>query len=132
MQNLRSNPGLEQQSKEVEEARAEESEEAAMRPRMIPVPYQPTAAQVKEHVMLGHVQYRSWCRHCVAARGIGQQHKKLEHTDSEEPEIACDYAYMRSDTDKQDISNSLPMLVIKDSKTKMYGATFVAEKGLDP
>jgi len=99
---------------------------------MIPIPYQPTAAQIEEHEMTGHVQYRSWCRHCVAAKGIGQQHKKVEHEESEEAEIACDYAYMRSDTDKTDISNNLPMLVIKDSKTKMYGATFVQEKGLDP
>lgn len=110
----------------------EETSDEAMKPKMIPIPYQPTAAQIEEHEMIGHVQYRSWCRHCVAARGVGQQHKKVEHIESEEPEIACDYAYMRSDNEKTDISNNLPMLVLKDSKTKMYGATFVSEKGVDP
>ena len=126
------NAGTETQAAEeaIEEAIQDVSDEVS-KPKMLPIPYQPTAAQIEEHEMLGHVQYRSWCRHCVAARAIGQQHKKVEHVESEEPEIACDYAYMRSDTDKQDISNSLPMLVIKDSKTKMYGATFVSEKGLD-
>ena len=110
-----------------EEEMTEESEEV-MQPRKIPVPYMPTTAQIEEHEMLGHVQYRSWCRHCVAARAIGQTHKKIEHEESEEPEVACDYAYMRSDTDRSDISNNLPMLVIKDAKTKMYAATFVQGK----
>ena len=116
-----------------EEEITEESEEV-MQPRKIPVPYMPTTAQVEEHEMLGHVQYRSWCRHCVAVRAIGQMHKKIEieHEESEEPEVACDYAYIRSDTDKSDISNNLPMLGIKDAKTKMYAATFVQEKGLEP
>ena len=30
----------------------------------------------EEHELLGHVQYRSWCRHCAAARGVGQQHRQ--------------------------------------------------------
>ena len=24
----------------------------------------------EQHELLGHVQYRSWCRHCAAARGV--------------------------------------------------------------
>ena len=115
----------------VEEVNEEVSDEA-VKPKMIAIPYQATVAQIEEHELLGHVQYRSWCRHCVAARGVGQQRKKVERIEREEPEIASDYAYMRSDKDKADISNNLPMLVIKDSKTKMHGATFVSEKGVDP
>ena len=31
----------------------------------------------EEHELFGHVQYRSWCRHYAAARGVGQQHRQL-------------------------------------------------------
>ena len=45
--------------------------------------------QREEHELLGHVQYRSWCGHCAAARGVGQQHRQLSEdpVDATVPEI---------------------------------------------
>ena len=47
----------------------------------------------EEHELLGHVQYWSWCRHCAAARGVGQQHRQLREdpVDATVPEIVLDY-----------------------------------------
>ena len=54
----------------------------------------PTAADIEEHELMGHVQYRSWCKCCVAARGVGQQHRHVEQEETAEPVISSDYAYM--------------------------------------
>ena len=35
-------------------------------------PIQPSAADVAEH-RVTHMPYRSWCQHCVAGRGLGEQ-----------------------------------------------------------
>ena len=35
-------------------------------------PVQPSAADVAEH-RVTHMPYRSWCRQCVAGRGLGEQ-----------------------------------------------------------
>ena len=59
---------------EEEELEMEDVGEEARRPRLIPTPVMPQAWEVEEHNAMGHVQYRSWCQHCVAARGVGQRH----------------------------------------------------------
>ena len=38
-------------------------------------PIQIRAAAIEEHEATGHVQYRSWRRHCIAGRAVGQQHR---------------------------------------------------------
>jgi len=46
---------------------------------------------------LGHTQYRSWCRHCVASGGVGQLHTSLvkeEELDATVPEVVLDYYFM--------------------------------------
>ena len=35
-------------------------------------PAMPSAADVAEH-RVTHMPYRSWCKHCVAGRGVGEQ-----------------------------------------------------------
>ena len=99
-------------------------------PRQIRSPKEPTAAEVAEHEVLGHIQYREWCRHCVAARGIGQQHRSREQEERESdglPVVACDYCFMGQDDGKLK-----PILVMKDSKTQAIAAIFVEAKGTDP
>ena len=118
---------------EVEEEREEVSPEdvdvEVSRPKQVKTPKQPTPAELAEHEVLGHVQYREWCRHCVAARGIGQQHKSREQEEREAdglPVLSMDYAFMG-----QEDSKVRPILVCKDSKTQSYAATFVEKKGVD-
>jgi hypothetical protein len=49
--------------------------EEAQQPKQLRDPGQPTQAERDEHESHGHVAYRTWCQHCVAARGRGQAHK---------------------------------------------------------
>ena len=88
----------------------------------------------EEHELLGHVQYRSWCRHCAAARGVGQQHRLLsaDPMNATVPEIVLDYYFMGEE------SETAPHIVVKDrkssahfstsldSKTSQYAVAFVA------
>ena len=85
-------------------------------------PMMPTKAEIEEHESLGHVVYRNWCPVCIAARGIGQYHKPLpDEPENAVPTIVSDYCYMGQNDEK-----ALPMLVIKDRKTKRRGATFLS------
>ena len=115
-----------------------ESEEA-YKPRRIPTPILPSQEEVDEHNIMGHVQYRSWCPHCVAGRGVGQRHVPVEDEPGQLPKILSDYGYMNGqgkgeesraseETGAADRDN-LPILVVKDKKTKTIGASFVLEKG---
>ena len=45
------------------------------KPQIARRPYTPTAAEVEAHLPL-HLEYRSWCRHCVAGRGVATQHRQ--------------------------------------------------------
>ena len=96
-------------------------------------PSDPTAAEVEEHEATGHVQYRTWCKHCVAGRGIGQQHRTREEELRAQdglPVIASDYTFM-SQSGAED-GRAKPILVVKDSRTSSVAATFVDAKGPTP
>ena len=104
----------------------QQSEEVAV-PKAVRSPLEPTNAEVDEHELLGHVQFRSWCRHCVAARGVGQQHRsQAEEPEGALPTVSSDYCYM-SQTDEE----TMPIIVIRDRRTKAYAATTVKAKGND-
>ena len=38
--------------------------------------YTPTKADIEEHLPL-HLNYRSWCSHCVSGRGLSTQHRSV-------------------------------------------------------
>ena len=76
---------------------AEEVSQEAQLPRVSTVPRAPTEAARAEHELQGHIQYRTWCRHCVAAKSYGVPHRVLteeETADQEIAEIVGDYFYM--------------------------------------
>ena len=103
------------------------------RPVQVRSPSDPTAAEVEEHEATGHVQYRTWCKHCVAGRGIGQQHRTREEELRAQdglPVIASDYTFM-SQGGAED-GRAKPILVVKDSRTSSVAATFVDAKGPTP
>ena len=86
-----------------------------------------------EHESTGHVQYRTWCRRCVAGRGLGQQHRSRDEESKRDdglPIIASDYTFMT--TDGKEDGRAKPILVIKDSRTLSVAATFVDAKGPTP
>ena len=78
----------------------------------------------EEHELLGHVQYRSWCRHCAAARGVGQPHRQQgeDPVDATVPEIVLDYYFMGEE------SETAPHIVVKDRKSNAYFSTSLDSK----
>ena len=78
----------------------------------------------EEHELLGNVQYRSWCRHCAAARGVGQQHRQLREdpVDAIVPEIVLHYNFMGEERE------AAPHIVVKDRKSNAYFSTSLDSK----
>ena len=90
-------------------------------------PRTPTAAEIDEHEVLGHSVYRSWCPICVRSRGIDNAHHPApKDREAAVPTISVDYCYAG-----QRDEEGMPMLVAKDSSTKMLWGTSVPEKGVN-
>ena len=53
----------------------EEEENRARIPRVARRPVTPTKADLDEHLPL-HLDYREWCEHCVAGKGMAAQHRQ--------------------------------------------------------
>lgn len=76
----------------------DEDPEEAQRPNQRVVPEAPSQAEVDEHE-LTHMPYRPWCRHCRAARGREDQHRrKTRDQKIEDDNASCsvwsvDYTY---------------------------------------
>ncbi|CAK0809617.1 unnamed protein product, partial [Prorocentrum cordatum] len=105
---------------------ADEGEEEA-RPRVLKAPHEPSQREIAEHEAMGHATYRSWCRVCIAAKGQGQPHLRApEDDETAVPVVSSDYAFMG-----QDDADTMPMLVLRDRRSKMMAATFVEKKGDD-
>ena len=117
-------PGGENQNEGEEGPELEDVSEEVIKTRKARKITTPTTAEIEEHELMGHVQYRSWCKCCVAARGVGQQHRDVQPEEIADPVISSDYAYMSQKEDEV-----LPMLIARDRKTKAYAATMVDEKG---
>ena len=93
----------------------------------------PSEEERREHYELEHTQYRSWCGICVRARGLGQPHLAAPPPDPDgPPKICCDYCYMSGKDKKEaDGAGVMPILAIKDSKSKGYGASTLKKKGAE-
>ncbi|CAK0841220.1 unnamed protein product, partial [Prorocentrum cordatum] len=90
-------------------------------------PHEPSQREIAEHEAMGHATYRSWCRVCIAAKGQGQPHLRApEDDETAVPVVSSDYAFMG-----QDDADTMPMLVLRDRRSKMMAATFVEKKGDD-
>ena len=70
-------------------------DEEVRKPRVGRRPILPTKAEVLEHFPL-HLQYRSWCRHCVQARRPNTHHRSQPSTTHRAvPLLVADYCSMR-------------------------------------
>ena len=67
------------------EGQGGEQEEEGQRPRQRPAPEAPSRAEVEEHE-LTHIPYRAWCRHCRAARGREDCHRRKTEAEKMEDE----------------------------------------------
>ena len=93
----------------------EEASEETRKPQVARRPYTPTAAEVEAHLPL-HLEYRSWCPHCVAGKGISTQHRQ-RIGDKEELGItlSLDYCFMTADDVESDMR---AILVCNDHSKK--------------
>ena len=102
------------------DAAAEQAEEA-QQPLKIRAPYEPTEQERADHEATGHVVYRSWCHACLAGKGLGQAHRAApDQSETAVPEFLSDYGFMGQDDGK-----CMPLLVLKDYKTKRVAYAFV-------
>ena len=113
-------------SKEVMER---EIGEEAVRARARKTETVPSQKEVEEH-NLDHGVFRSWCPHCVKGRAESYGHVRKVQGEGDVPTIGLDYMYMHSDQEKEG-EKGMPIVVAKDSKTKMIMARVVPSKGVD-
>ena len=137
------NKGEENKDKEIEEDKVEderaknddgevapppERDENEMRkPRLGRRPMLPTKAEVEEHFPL-HLNYRSWCKHCVAGKA------RLAHHQAAEPGREklgvtwnADYAFMGSEEAEEGMQ---PTLIMYDDDKQSFWALGVKQKGV--
>ena len=104
----------------------EESLEAEI-PRVGMNPKNSTSREKQEHEDSGHAVYRSWCAACVEGRGVGGQHR-IELLEEEErerttPIVAFDCGFLT-----QEIADTFPILICRDSRYGQKGATCCEQK----
>ena len=85
-----------------------------------------TLVEREEHERT-HIPYRSWWRHCVAARASNPAHRgrkfaKAVEDDKDMKQVSCDYCVMRDPPGK--------ILVSKDRATRMVSARVMPLKGV--
>ena len=80
--------------------------------------------------MVNHIPFRSWCAHCVRGTAHGNQHRRKKAIEGEErqPVISVDYMCMH-DNQGEGEERGMPIMVIKDRRTRIIRARVVPQKG---
>ena len=91
-------------------------------------PLLPTKAEVDEHYPL-HLNYRSWCAHCVAGKARSNQHVQSKE-DKEKLGVTwnMDYAFMSGEHNESEIGMQ-PALIFYDGDKDSCWAVAAEEKG---
>ena len=91
-------------------------------------PMLPTKAEVDEHYVL-RLQYRSWCKHCVAGKARSNQHATR---DPEEERLgvtwSADYAFMGGEYNEQE-EGMQAALIMYDNDKDSFWAVGADKKG---
>eukprot|EP00971_Amphidinium_carterae_P236916 4702272-Amphidinium_carterae.1 len=88
---------------------------------------QPTEAEVDAHAASGHAVFRSWCRTCVMAKGVGQQHRRVDHEGESMSVVAFDYGFMSASD--EETANPITILVAHDRQTRSVLGVALPRKG---
>ncbi len=106
---------------------AEEQGIRHQQPRVARGPGQPTKAEEEEHKAGGHVEYRSWCVHCIRGRARDCQHRSQKPLGRErlKPIVSWDYCFPGDSTGEK-----MTILVGKCPETKAIFAHCCKSKGL--
>ena len=89
----------------------------------------PSKEEVAMH-MVNHIPFRSWCNHCVRGKAHGNPHKrrKVKELENREPIVSVDYAFMHDNQGEKE-EKGMPIMVIKDRRTRIMRARVVPQKG---
>ena len=103
-------------------------------PRKALRPYTPTKADIEEHFPL-HLNYRSWCPHCVSGRGLSTQHRSVAGP-VEDVTWHMDYCFLGDKAEDSmlddidgDQTGKLAILVTYDELKHAFWALQVERKG---
>ena len=131
---------------DVEQEDQQEEGTEAVHPKAIWKPIRPTVKEVEEH-NLTHLPFRNWCIFCVKGKAKDDPHRRKIKQDEEQdiPIISIDYMFMesrearlrrkeinksRAESEEEE-DKGMPILVLKDSRTKVALARVVPKKGRD-
>eukprot|EP00435_Cladocopium_sp_Y103_P036193 s510_g9.t1 len=101
-------------------------------PKVLRGPKSPTEQEIEEHEAAGRVTFRSWCGHCVRAKGLHERHSRVdavEKADRAFPVVGIDYFWYGQDD--QEREHELPSLQVKDEHSGMMWSSVVPAKGAD-
>ena len=112
---------------------------AAREPRVARRPAAPTKAMIQAHE-LHHAEYREWCEHCVAGKGVAHHHRKKQGQELDEVESSIDYGFITRDgaieyernTAEEEKVGAIPVLVGHDHRSKAIWAVVIDQKGPTP
>jgi len=95
----------------------------SQKPRIPHKVHEPTKQELDEHIATGHASYRTWCPHCVKAKGQANPHRDQE-SGSDYPELHLDYGYMGT----RDAPGATHIMG-RDSTSGNYVSTMLDSKG---
>ena len=95
------------------------------RAKGLPSPKEPSASEVEQHNLTGHIKFESWCPFCVSCRKPNDHHR-ASASDRALPLIVADYCFLRDEGDTEGIT----VLVLKVYPYHLYLALVVDAKGL--
>ena len=94
-------------------------------------PIAPTKAQLEEHLPL-HLNYRSWCPHCVFGKAHSAHHRTAEEVESDGVTWHMDYCFFGKKSLEEEVSdsdNTFAVLVVYDDYMGAFWALRVEKKG---
>ena len=107
----------------------EELEELEARtPVIARKPKTPTKAEIDAHFPL-HADYRDWCPHCLAGKGISNQHRRGDNAESIGTTVSMDYLFM---VPEEEDENMDAVLILYDTNRKSIWTMSVDKKGPTP
>ena len=116
-------------AEEDEQEHDDEEDHGAARPNVRDVSKEPTDKEIEEHYM-HHSDFRQWCPHCVKGKAVSYGSRRRQNLDDGLPTICIDYMFM-GDQQGREEEKGMPMLVMKDKRTKVLWARVVPAKGVN-
>ena len=120
--------GEDQEPEKADEPEFEVDEEEAHTVGVQRTPMLPSQSEIDEH-NLTHLPFRDWCPFCIRGRGLSSGHfARKTPEESQVPTISIDYCFLGDETTRD---TDLPVLVVRDRRTKSVWAHPVPAKGIE-